>query len=260
MRCALLQINTTVGDIARNAEIIAVRAAEAAALGADLVLTPEMALTGYPPRDLLLYPVLAEEAERAAGELAARLAAGPALILGSIGRNRSGRGKPLFNQALFLQGGRIKAVYNKRLLPTYDVFDEARYFEPGDAPGLIEFQGRRLALTICEDIWNDSAFRVTAYAVEPLADHPPFEVLVNISASPFTLGKQALRQDMLTALARKYRAHVLYANLVGGNDELVFDGRSLWVGPEGDLLARGRGFAEDIVPADPDRPGPGPAP
>ena len=256
MRCALLQINTKVGDVARNAELIAARAAEAAARGAALALTPEMALTGYPPRDLLLYPSLAEEAEQAARALAARLAGGPALVLGSIGRNLSGRGQPLFNQALFLQDGRVRAVYNKRLLPTYDIFDEARYFEPGAGPVLVEFQGRRLALTICEDIWNDDAFRVKPYAVEPLADHPPFDLLINISASPFTRGKQTLRQNLLTALARRRRAHFLYANLVGGNDDLIFDGRSLWVGPEGELLARGRGFAEDLVLVDLDCPEP----
>jgi len=248
MRCALLQINTKAGDIARNAGLIADRAEEAAAQGADLVITPELALTGYPPRDLLLVPAFAEEAERAALALAGRLAGGPALVLGAIGRN-PGRGRPLFNQAVFLAGGRVNAAYNKRRLSTVGIFDETHYFEPGEAPVLVELQGRRLALTIDWDI-----------RLEPGEAHPG-DVMINISASPFVSGRQAERRDRLAALARRRRVHLLWVNLVGGNEELIFDGHSLWAGPEGETLARARGFAEDMLLIDLDRPGPaGPDP
>jgi NAD+ synthetase len=249
MRCALLQINTRVGDIAGNADLIALRAREAAARGADLVLTPEMALTGCPPHDLLLSPGLAEKVEEAALALARRLASGPALVLGAIGRDKGCR---LFNRALFLTGGRVAAVYDKQRLSTRKLFDETRYFAPGSAPALVEFQGRRLFLTIGGDIWPGGGFSA--------AELPPFDVLVNISASPFAAGEGVLRQGRLSALARRLRTHLLQVNLAGGNDELIFDGRSLWAGPDGEILARGCGFAEDIVLADLARPEPALAP
>lgn len=256
MLCALLQINATVGDIKGNADLIVRAALEAAEQGARLCLTPELALVGYPPRDLLLYPTFAEEAESALHDVAQRTAAcGAALILGATGLNAGAAGKLLRNQAIFIQGGAIRARYNKRLLPSYDVFDEARYFEPGDAPCLVEWQGRRIALSVCEDIWNDSAFWPRAsYPLDPLAGHPPFDILVNLSASPFSTGKQALRQDMLAALAKKYRAHILYCNLAGGNDDLIFDGRSCHFTPEGKLAARAVAFAGDTLLTDLDAP------
>ncbi|MDR2934556.1 MAG: NAD+ synthase [Candidatus Adiutrix sp.] len=249
MRCALLQINTQAGAIARNAELIAARAEEAAARQADIVLTPEMALTGCPPHDLLLAPAWVQEAEQAALALARRLAGGPALVLGTVGRGPD-LGGPLFNQALFLAGGQITAAYGKRRLSTGGLFDETKYFKPGDKSVVVEFRGRRLALTIGEDLPPAEA---------PGAQAPPFDVLINISASPFTAGRPAGREDRLAALARQYQAHLLQVNLVGGNDELVFDGRGLWAGPGGEILARGRGFAEDIILIDLDSPGP-PAP
>ncbi|MDR2603934.1 MAG: NAD+ synthase [Desulfovibrio sp.] len=261
MRCALLQINSTVGDISGNAEKIVQGMRKAAEAGADLCVTPELALIGYPPRDMLLYPAFAEKAEQSLRDIARATAGGePGLIVGSIGSNASGSGKPLRNQAVFIRRGRIEARYSKRLLPTYDVFDEARYFEPGDSPCLIEHCGLRLALTVCEDIWNDSAFlTVPSYAVEPLAGHPPFDLLVNVSASPFTVGKQARREDMLTRLARKYAAHAVYVNAIGGNDDLIFDGRSMLAAPAGTLAARARGFEEDLLLVDIPAPLPFPA-
>jgi NAD+ synthetase len=255
MKCALIQLNATVGDIDANAGLVLAGVKEAAARGAELCLTPELALVGYPPRDLLLYPAFVAKAQEAARRLAGEIAClDTALVLGSIGRNESGRGKPLCNQALFIAGGAIQARYSKRLLPTYDVFDEARYFEPGDTPCVVRHKGARIALTICEDIWNDSAFWSNpAYALDPLADHPPFDLLVNISASPFTVGKQRMRQDMLAALARAHAASVLYVNQVGGNDDLVFDGRSMHVAPAG-LSARADGFAPDLLIVDTEAP------
>jgi NAD+ synthetase len=252
LKCALIQSNVKVGDIAANSSAIIAKAKEAASRGAELCVAPELALIGYPPRDLLLYPAFVTEAEEAALNIAGEIAAlNLALILGSIGRNTSGKGKPLFNQALFIAGGSIQSRYSKRLLPTYDVFDETRYFEAGDRPCVVTHLGLRLALTVCEDIWNDSAFWANPnYAFDPLEAHPPFDLLINISASPFTVGKQKLRQEMLAALAEKHSVPVLYANAVGGNDDLIFDGRSMYVTAKGALAARAPGFKEELLLVD----------
>lgn len=262
MKCALLQLNATVGDIAANAGAIVSAARKAAGQGAELCVTSELALTGYPPRDLLMYPAFVAEAEAAAQRIAEELAdLDAALVLGAPARNPAEAGKPLTNTALFLYRGEVLRRYNKRLLPTYDVFDESRYFEPGTEPCVVHYKGVGIALTICEDIWNDSAFRSSsAYPVDPLGECPPFDMLVNLSASPFTSGKQALRQDMLTALARRYRAHILYANTVGGNDDLIFDGRSMSVSSDGSIGARALAFAEDCLVVDTDVPSAPPEP
>jgi NAD+ synthetase len=252
MKCALIQSNAKVGDIAANAAAVIAGVKKAALRGAGLCIAPELVLAGYPPRDLLLYPAFVAAAETAALEIAGEIAAtGVPLILGGIGSNNSGRGKALFNQALFIADGSIKRRYSKRLLPTYDVFDETRYFEPGAEPCVVTHQGVRIALTVCEDIWNDSAFWANpGYSFDPLEGHPPFDLLVNISASPFTVGKQKLRQDMLAALARKYSTPVIYVNAVGGNDDLIFDGRSMYVTPKGELAARAEAFKEDLLLVD----------
>ncbi|MDR3073372.1 MAG: NAD+ synthase [Deltaproteobacteria bacterium] len=252
MRCAMLQCDTKVGDITGNAAHILDLALEAVGQGAELCITPELALSGYPPRDLLLYPAFVGAVERAAQDLAKAMSGlGVALVLGAVGKNPGGDGKPLHNQALFLHGGKVLARYNKRLLPFYDVFDEDRYFEPGDAPCVVTYKGRRIALTICEDIWNDGAFwPIRNYALDPLECSRPFDLLVNLSASPFTLGKQGMREAMVASLARKYAAPVLYTNLVGGNDDLIFDGRSLCVMPDGSITARGKAFEHDLVLCD----------
>lgn len=257
MRCALLQINSTVGDIAGNLERIVDAFQAATRNGAQLCVTPELALVGYPPSDLLLYQAFVEEAECAVLTLTQRTAASDcALVVGTVGRNANGVGKPVHNQAVFIHRGIVMARYAKRLLPTYDVFDEARYFEPGNASRVIACGGLRVALTVCEDIWNDSAFRTwPAYSLEPLAGHPPFDLLVNLSASPFTVGKQRLREEMLTALVRKYGVHVLYINSVGGNDDLIFDGRSMHVSRDGAVLSRAPGFMEDVLCVDIAAPG-----
>ena len=256
MKCALLQINAKVGDIAANTGAIVAAARKAVEQGAELCVTPELALTGYPPRDLLMYPAFVAEAEAAAQCIAEELAdLDAALVLGAPGSTTGETGKLLSNTALFLYQGRIRHRYNKRLLPTYDVFDESRYFEPGTEPCVVEYKGCRIALTICEDIWTDSAFRSSsAYPVDPLGECPPFDILVNLSASPFTVGKQALRQDMLSALARRYRACVLYVNMVGGNDDLIFDGRSMSACPDGDIRARALPFEEDCLVVDTEAP------
>ena len=249
MTYALIQTNPLVGDIKGNAAAILAAARRAVASGADLCLTSELALTGYPPRDLLLFPSLLKHAEAAARQLALDLAdCAPqaALVLGSIGRNISSTGKPLFNQALFLCNGTIQARYNKQRLPTYDVFEESRYFEPGSESVVINWQNRRVALTICEDIWSENVLP-NGYARNPLEDAAPFDLLINLSASPFTQGKQAVRQTVLAELAQRYKAEVLYANQVGGNDELIFDGRSMRLDATGTLTHRALPFAEDVL-------------
>ncbi|MDR1870473.1 MAG: NAD+ synthase [Deltaproteobacteria bacterium] len=257
MKCALAQFNPKVGDLAANAAKIVSMAQKAHLAGAKVVLTSEMALIGYPPRDILLYPSLVKAARGYALDMASQLQnLDLTLVLGSAGQNQGGRGRALANEALIIQGGAIKEIYAKRLLPTYDVFDEARYFEPGQGPLVIEVAGKKLAITICEDIWNDEAFwSQPLYSLDPLDDLPDFDVLVNLSASPFSVGKQRLRESMLAALAKKRQVSALYVNQVGANDELIFDGRSVWVSPKGEILARALAFAEDLVVIDLDSPG-----
>ncbi|MDR1041928.1 MAG: NAD+ synthase [Deltaproteobacteria bacterium] len=247
MRCALIQFNPKVGDIRGNARKILEAARDAAVKGARLAVLPELAVTGYPPRDLLLYPAFVREAEESAAELARELAdLDLTAIVGSVGFNR-GRGRPLRNLALVMEGGEIAHSYAKRLLPSYDVFDEARYFEPGDAPLVIVKEGTRLAVTVCEDVWNDEAYwPAPLYRADPLDGHPPFDALVNLSASPFSVGKQRLREDMLSALSARRGAWILYVNQTGANDELIFDGRSSLFGPDGRMAARAKGFAEEV--------------
>ncbi|MDR2199186.1 MAG: NAD+ synthase [Deltaproteobacteria bacterium] len=255
MKAALIQLNPKVGDIGGNVRKILRAVLRAADLGAELAIAPELAVTGYPPRDLLLYPGFAREAEKAAETLAREIeSTGVTVIAGSVGRNH-GKGRPLFNRALVLEKGTIARSYAKRLLPTYDVFDEARYFEPGKNHLVFKIGGLLAAVTVCEDIWNDEAFWPRPhYELDPLEDHPPFDLLVNISASPFSVGKQALREEMLKALARKHSAQVLYVNQVGANDEIIFDGRSSHFGADGGLLSRARAFEEDVLVVDLDNP------
>jgi NAD+ synthetase len=255
MKCALVQLNPKVGDIAGNSRKALEALKDAAARGASLAVFPEMTLTGYPPRDLLLYPAFVREAEAEASRLARDASQlGLTAVVGSVGFNR-GKGRPLRNLALVMKGGGIRHVYAKRLLPTYDVFDEARYFEPGEAPLVFEKGGIRFAVTICEDVWNDEAYwPAPLYRTDPLDGHPPFDVLLNLSASPFSVGKQALREDMLSATALRRGSRVLYVNQAGANDELIFDGRSSYFSPDGSLRARACGFGEDLLVVDLDSP------
>jgi len=252
MRCALLQCNTKVGDITGNTAIIIDNALKASSKGAQLCITPELALTGYPPKDLLEYPAFIDAAELAAEKIARALTgSGTALILGSIGRNAGHAGKRLFNQALFCESGVIRSRYSKRLLPFYDAFDEGRYFELGTEPCVITFNGFHIALTICEDVWNDDDFfPIQNYTVNPLSSSPAFDIIINLSASPFAIGKQEMREKILASVAVKHKVPVLYTNLVGGNDNLIFDGRSMAFSSEGSLFAKGEAFREDIILCD----------
>jgi NAD+ synthase (glutamine-hydrolysing) len=254
MKIALAQINTTVGDLPANEGRMLDAYHRAAAAGANLVVFPELATTGYPPRDLLLRPRLIEENLALVDRLASQ--AGPtAMLVGFVGRNERRPGRALTNAAALLHEGRIIATRSKTLLPTYDVFDEDRYFEPAAANEPVPFQGRRLGLTICEDVWNDEDYwDERRYRQNPAADLARLgsDLLLNCSASPWHLGKTHTRADMLSQMAAKTRCPILYSNLVGGNDELVFDGASMAFDRQGRLLRMGRRFDEDLVLVDPD--------
>ena len=262
MKIALLQINPTVGDLHGNRRLIADAASEAGRRGADLAVTPELALVGYLPRDLLLSEGFVRHSWSAAAELARDLAGCPPVLVGLPEPNQSEEGRPLFNTALLVRNGHLEQRFRKALLPTYDVFDEDRYFEPFRGPQLLELDGRRLGISICEDVWADRDFwKRRRYHHDPIEEliQAGAEVIVNLSASPFSVGKQRLREEMLGSMARKHRVPVVYVNQFGGNDDLVFDGRSCAFGTDGAPIARGRSFAADVVICDIDR-GPSIAP
>jgi len=249
MRIALCQIDTTVGDLEGNRARTLRAVQEAAAAGATLAVLPELTLSGYPPRDLLDRPAFVDANLRALAQLAAELPRETAALVGFIDRRAGARG--LHNAAALLADGRVQQVFHKRLLPTYDVFDEDRYFEPGDAQqGLFELAGTRFGLTICEDAWNavDSPLRI-AYDADPVAElcARGAQVLINLAASPFNLGKRVGRREMLAAIARKHRVPLVFVNLVGGNDDLIFDGSSALYGPDGSHWAAAPSFAEQVL-------------
>jgi NAD+ synthase (glutamine-hydrolysing) len=252
MRVALAQINTTVGDLAGNEAKILAAYARAAEAGADVAVFPELSTTGYPPRDLLL------KKDFVAGNLAVldRLAAASgsvAMLVGYVGENKSGPGRETTNSIALLRGGRVVATRAKTLLPTYDVFDEDRYFEPGQKNAPVNFDGRDLGLTVCEDIWNDEDFwPQRRYRRDPVADllDSGAEVIFNISASPWHVGKERIRHNMLATVARAGGRPVVFCNLVGGNDELIFDGNSRVFDAAGDLIAKGKAFEEDFIIVD----------
>jgi len=252
MKIALAQINTTVGDLAGNEAKILDAARRAEAAQTDLVLFPELTITGYPPRDLLL------KKDFVSGNLAVlqRLAAASgqtALVVGFVGENKAQPGRNATNEAAVLQHGKIIATRQKTLLPTYDVFDEDRYFEPGRENAPLAIAGTACGLSICEDIWNDEDFWPhRRYRANPVAGllSAGAELILNISASPWHVGKEKLRYDMMASLARKSRRPVVFCNLVGGNDELIFDGASLAFNAAGELIAQAAAFQEDFVVVD----------
>jgi NAD+ synthase/NAD+ synthase (glutamine-hydrolysing) len=225
----------------------------AAAAGADLAVTPELALVGYLPRDLLLSGGFIRKSREALEALARDAAALPPVLVGVPEPNHSDEGRPLFNSAALLCHGGVLQHFRKALLPTYDVFDEDRYFEPFHGPQLLDIAGRRIGISICEDIWNDRDYwKRRRYHHDPIEElvHAGAEVVINLSASPFTAGKQRRREEMLSSMAKKYRVPVAYVNQFGGNDDLVFDGRSGMYNAEGTPVARGRSFDADVVICD----------
>jgi NAD+ synthase (glutamine-hydrolysing) len=252
MKIALAQINTTVGDFAGNEARILAAYRKGLGAGVDLVMVPELATTGYPPRDLLLKDGFI----RANLDLVNRLAAATGktgLLLGFVGENSSRPGRAATNSVGLLQDGRIIATRTKSLLPTYDVFDEDRYFEPATENEPVDFNGQRLGLTVCEDVWNDEDFwRDRRYRRNPVVHlvESGARIILNVSASPWHLGKNETRFKMLNSLAHKTRTPLIYCNLVGGNDELIFDGCSLAFNDRGQLIGRGALFADDFVIVD----------
>jgi len=252
LRVALLQINPTAGDISGNTALIVRAARRAQDLGADLIVTPELALMGYLPRDLLMNQGFVRRSCQALHQIAEEVAGAPPLLVGVATPNPSDRGRPLFNSAVLVHGG-VGQAFHKTLLPTYDVFDEDRYFEPAPGPQILELNGWRLGISICEDVWNDRDFwqrrRYHEDPIEMLAESGA-QAIINLSSSPFIAGKQVLRERMLGHMAQKYRMPVAYVNQVGGNDDLIFDGRSCAFDAKGRLFARAAGFSEDVIIAD----------
>jgi NAD+ synthase (glutamine-hydrolysing) len=249
VRIALGQINTIVGDFSGNSEKIIEYARRARSGGLDLILFPELSVCGYPPRDLVERPWFVER-NRLAVETIARETQGIAVICGLVTPAHSATGKSVLNSAALLRDGKIAFVQSKRLLPSYDVFDEMRNFAPADRQQLFPFEGQPLALTICEDAWNDKHFwDRRLYGVDPVEDliGAGGKVLLNISASPFYLRKRELRHDMLAAIATNYRVPVAMVNQIGGNDSLVFDGSSFVLGPGGEVIAQAKSFEEDLI-------------
>ncbi|MCK6459323.1 MAG: NAD+ synthase [Planctomycetes bacterium] len=238
MRIALAQINTTVGDFAGNVARIL---AASRGVDADLVLLPELAICGYMPRDLLLEPSFLDACERALGEIAR--APGPPLLLGTVMRAK-GPGKPLLNVAVLVRGGKSEIAAEKRLLPTYDVFDERRYFRPGAMRPPATIAGKRVGVTICEDMWTGDL-----YEEDPVADlaRAGANVIVNLSASPYEQGKPARRRTLVAEHAARHKVPFAFCNLVGANDQLIFDGNSFVIDAKGALTAHAKGFAEETV-------------
>lgn len=249
MKIGFAQINPTVGDLGGNLEKIVAVYERLAEAGAELVLTPELAITGYPPQDLVFKSQFVPQNLEALDKLQARLR-GAALLVGYVERNQ-GRGKPFYNAAALLQPGAPVAKTFKSLLPTYDVFDEDRYFEPGCNSTPLMLGSRKIGVTICEDIWTEHYLPRPLYDVEPVRAlvEQGAEIVLNLSASPFSLNKPAIRHEMVSALARAHNRPIFYCNAVGGNDQLLFDGNSIAVNANGELMAQLPGFqtAEQII-------------
>jgi NAD+ synthase (glutamine-hydrolysing) len=255
MKIGFAQLNTTVGDLPGNSAKILRAYNRLAAGGADLVLTPELAITGYPPQDLVFKSRFVPETLQVLEQLHARIGEVP-LLVGFVDRNE-GRGKPFHNAVALLDAGQpIRKTY-KSLLPTYDVFDEDRYFEPPCRVEPFTIRGRKVGVTICEDIWTEHYLPRPLYDVEPTRSliEQGAELIVNLSASPFGLHKPGIRHEMVASLARTYRRPIFYCNAIGGNDQLVFDGNSIAVNSSGGLIAQLPGFREDDVVIDSETPG-----
>jgi NAD+ synthetase len=249
MKIALAQFNPTVGDFEGNASRIQSFSEQAKSRGADLAVFSELCVCGYPPQDLIERPLFIRRNLETLANLAQQISV-PSIV-GYVGTpGDAASGKPAANCAALLANGRCLFEQRKMLLPTYDVFDESRYFQPARAQQVLSFGGSRLGITICEDIWNDKDFWS-----KPLYDRDPVaelvgqgsEVILNLSSSPYQMDKRALRHDMLRALARRHQRPVVYVNQVGGNDSLIFDGSSMALAADGRLVAQARSFEEDLV-------------
>jgi len=249
VKIALGQINPTVGDFSGNANKIIDFSRRAREAGAGLILFPELSVCGYPPRDLVERPTFVAKNRESVERIAAETK-GIAVICGLVTPAQADTGKSVMNSAALLQDGKLAFLQSKMLLPTYDVFDEMRNFAPARHQELFDFCGNRMALTICEDAWNDKHFwNKRLYGFDPVEAlvRAGGNFVLNISASPFWLGKRELRRDMLATIARNDNVPVVMVNQVGGNDSLLFDGSSVVFDREGNIIAQGKSFEEDIV-------------
>jgi len=264
MKIAIAQLNPIIGAITDNAQQILNAAKQASDLGVRLLLTPELSLCGYPPRDLLLDPSFVEAMATTLQQLAKDLPPNLAVLVGTVEPNPKAYttgGKSLFNSIAWLEQGKVQQIFHKRLLPTYDVFDEDRYFEPGLQPNFFTLtleKGEslnkvKIGVTICEDLWNDEEFwGKLSYNVNPITDLARLgvDLVVNLSASPYSVGKQLLREAMLRHSATRFSQPIIYANQVGGNDDLIFDGNSFALNRTGEVVCRACGFETDLVLVD----------
>ncbi len=258
MKIAIAQLNPTIGDITNNAQNITEAAQLAVSQNARLLLTPELSLCGYPPRDLLLNPSFVQSLANKLQQLAQELPTQIAVLVGTVTVNphAATKGeKPLFNSIALLENGAIKQIFYKRLLPTYDVFDEDRYFEPGRQNNFFTLVSHetnisiKIGVTVCEDLWNDEEFwGKWTYEDNPLKDLTQIgvDLIVNLSASPYSLRKQTLREAMLSYSTKRYNIPIIYANQVGGNDDLIFDGNSFALQKNGELVCRAKAFENDL--------------
>lgn len=249
MKIALGQINTTIGDFSGNTAKIIDYSNQAKAAGAGLILFPELSVCGYPPRDLVEKPSFLQRNLEALEKIK-QAACGITIICGVVTKAQASTGKSVLNSAAVLQDGQVKTIQSKMLLPTYDVFDEMRNFAPADTQQVIRIGEHQAALTICEDAWNDKHFwNRRLYQFDPVEAllGAGGNIVFNISASPFHVGKPQLRRDMLSAIAKNDRVPVAMVNLVGGNDSIIFDGSSLVIAPDGRIVAQGKSFEEDLI-------------
>jgi NAD+ synthetase len=255
VKIALAQINPTVGNFKENLEKIVAVSRRSAAQGARLTVFSELAICGYPPADFLEKPSFLARCRSAVDELAAATRELPTAVLAGVAlKAEPETGKPAVNAAVLLDGGRVLLEQHKRLLPFYDVFDEQRYFAPSRPQRVVELDGLRLAITICEDAWNDKNFWPRRlYTIDPMEELMSQQpgVHINLSSSPFWHGKRAVRREMLAAIARRDGVPVLMSNQVGGNDSLIFDGSSLALNARGEVIAQAASFEEDLVVVDP---------
>ena len=253
MKITIAQINPIIGDIPGNTQQIIDAANKAVADKADLLLTPELSLCGYPPRDLLLKPDFMQAMNIALQQLAKDLPGNLAVLVGTAEENVQAHivgGKPLYNSIALLIEGKVKQIFHKRLLPTYDVFDEHRYFEPGNKANYFTLNNVKIGVTICEDLWNDEEFfGKRSYSINPIAElsQSNVDIVVNLSASPYTFGKQHFREAMLKHTAIRFETPIIYVNQVGGNDDLIFDGRSFALNKRGEVTSRACGFDTDLL-------------
>lgn len=257
MKIAIAQLNPTIGDLAGNAQQILAAAKLAIKQGGSLMLTPELSLCGYPPRDLLLDPSFIKAIATTMQQLAQDLPSELAVLVGCVEKNEeshSSGGKPLFNSTALLHQGKVQQIFHKRLLPAYDVFDEYRYFEPGLQSNSFELHESeskiKIGVTICEDLWNDEEFwGKRSYAINPITDlvNLGVDLIVNLSASPYSQGKAYVREAMLRHAAIRYQQPIIYANQIGANDDLIFDGCSVGFNRAGEMVCRARAFQTDLV-------------